>query len=232
MAAQTEARRANDTQCSSLISTVSTSLPLGACASYRSSHQSVLCVRAVLTPGRPRFLVCADFASQLQERLQGMDAGGDVNTLVHELLAAGGGNTPGGNTPGGSQKPPVPQGRNSRPSSREVPKARNPLAPLPTDTRNRRPSSRQRDTGGTPGSYRKVPPVPEAPNSAGSDSRRPLSREQRRRVDARRKRESMSEGSSTPFGPSPTWSTSSSSSRASQSSAPIHTPCCALCNVS
>ena len=113
-----------------------------------------------------------------------MDAGGDVNTLVHELLAAGGGNTPGGNTPGGSQKPPVPQGRNSRPSSREVPKARNPLAPLPTDTRNRRPSSRQRDTGGTPGSYRKVPPVPEAPNSAGSDSRRPLSREQRRRVAA------------------------------------------------
>lgn len=145
----------------------------------------------------------ADFASQLQERLQGLDAGGDVNAVVHELLAT---TNDGGETPG--SRPPAPKGRNSRPNSREVPKARNPLAPLPTDTHNRRPSSRPSREGTTPGSFRKVPPVPEAPHGEESGKRRPLSREQRRRVNARRKRESMDNGSSEPFGPSPTWSTS------------------------
>jgi hypothetical protein len=166
--------------------------------------------------------VCADFASQLQERLQELDGSADVSSLVHELLsskktagAAGGG----GGTPGSSGQPPVPKGPNSRPSSREVPKARNPLAPLPSDTHNRRPSSRQRDvetpTLGsyrtpTPGSYRKVPP---APSSEGADDqKRPLSRGQRRRVEARRKRESAG---GIPFGDSPTWSVRSEQSRES-----------------
>ena len=142
----------------------------------------------------------ADFASQLQERLQGLDGDGNVNAVVHELLAT---TNAGAETP--ENRPPIPKGRNSRPSSREVPKSRNSLAPLPTDIHNRRPSSRQRD-GTTPGSYRTVPPVPEAPSGEDSDKRRPLSREQRRRVQARRKRESMDEGTSQPFGPSPTWS--------------------------
>lgn len=123
-----------------------------------------------------------------------------MNAVVHELLAT---TNDGDETPG--SRPPAPKGRNSRPNSRDIPKARNPLAPLPTDTHNRRPSSRQRE-GTTPGSFRKVPPVPEAPHSEESDKRRPLSREQRRRVNARRKRESMGNGSSQPFGPSPTWS--------------------------
>lgn len=126
----------------------------------------------------------------------------------------------------------MPKGRNSRPSSREIPKARNPLAPLPSDTHNRRPSSRQRDAETpTPGSYRTPTPssyrkVPAAPSSeGGSDQKRPLSREQRRRVEARRKREYSGD---VPFGVRPTWSVSSERSRKSAARfflSPFHVPC-------
>ena len=178
-------------------------------------------LRSALTSRASR--ACADFASQLQERLQGLDGGADVNSLVHELLASKAATPAGGeeaDTPSSSGRPPVPKGPNNRPGSREVPKARNPLAPLPSDTHNRRPSSRQRDaetpTPGsyrtpTPGSYRKVPAAPSS--EGGADQKRPLSREQRRRVEARRKRESS--GDIIPFGASPTWSVSSERSRES-----------------
>ena len=198
MAAPTVGKRENATQCSSLTSTVSTSFP----ASERSDPSLTSLYLTASFWLKNEYTLPTDFASQLQERLQGLDAGGDVNAVVHEILAA---TNDGDETPG--NRPPAPKGRNSRPSSREIPKARNPLAPLPTDTYNRRPSSRQRE-GTTPGSFRKVPPVPEAPHGEENDKRRPLSREQRRRVNARRKRESMDNGSGEPFGTSPTWSSS------------------------
>lgn len=197
-------------RCLSLISTVSTLLlaSIRNATAFRTQH---LCLKAsCATP--------ADFASQLQERLQGLEGGGNVNAVVHELLAA---TTRGAETPG--SRPPAPTGRNSRPNSREVPKVRNPLAPLPTDTHNRRPSSRQGERT-TPGSFRKVPPVPTAPSSDDSGKRRPLSREQRRRVEARRKRESTDSVSDEPFGPSPTWSSSRAQQPLATSDPSTHPP--------
>ena len=143
-----------------------------------------------------------EFATKLQDQLQGMGEGADVNEAVHQVLRAAEGDEEADAEadddepePASNRRPPVPAGPNSRPSSREVPRQRKALVPLPADVDNRRPVSRQRQASGaaTPGEAARGPAAP----SAQGTSKRPKSREQRRRAEARRKRDNQD----APWGP-------------------------------
>lgn len=143
-----------------------------------------------------------EFATKLQDQLQGMGEGADVNEAVHQVLRAAEGDEEADAEadddepePASNRRPPVPAGPNSRPSSREVPRQRKALVPLPADVDNRRPVSRQRQASGaaTPGEAARGPAAP----SEQGTSKRPKSREQRRRAEARRKRDNQD----APWGP-------------------------------